>query len=185
MILTRQTCGQRSSMAAGSNHQALAIYFSVGICYMFLIMISKCKLGAKSDQGLCMTSGLAKKMKLRSCNFRFKKRVWPQNSSENLRCTLETIWTFERGSTNFKIKSSKRFATERLGPLTPPVYPSGFSNLGCQGRYVCRLSMELYRPQIADDYSRYQITPSQLFPSFPLWQLHWRELSHWAVVVCE
>jgi len=29
VILTRQTCGQRWNMSAGSNHRALAFYFSV------------------------------------------------------------------------------------------------------------------------------------------------------------
>jgi len=41
VILTQQTCGQRSGMAAGSKHQVLAFYFSVLICYMFPIL--KCR----------------------------------------------------------------------------------------------------------------------------------------------
>jgi len=41
MILTRQTCGQRSGRAAGGKRRALAFYFSVRICCMFLI--SKCR----------------------------------------------------------------------------------------------------------------------------------------------
>ena len=61
-ILTRQTCGQRSGMAAVSKHRAIAFYFSVRIYYMFLM--SKCT--GKSDLGLCMTSVLAKRMPLRS-----------------------------------------------------------------------------------------------------------------------
>ena len=40
VILTRQTCGQRSSGAAESKRQALGNYFSERMCYMFLI--SKC-----------------------------------------------------------------------------------------------------------------------------------------------
>jgi len=32
VILTRQTCGQRSGMAAGSNRRALTFDFSVRIC---------------------------------------------------------------------------------------------------------------------------------------------------------
>ena len=58
VILTRQTCGQRSGMAAVSKHRAIAFYFSVRIYYMFLM--SKCR--EKSDLGLCMTSVLAKRM---------------------------------------------------------------------------------------------------------------------------
>jgi len=55
LILTRQTCGQRSSRAAENKRQALGNYFSERICYMFLI--SKCR--EDWDLGLCTTSGLA------------------------------------------------------------------------------------------------------------------------------
>ena len=65
VILTRQTCGQRSGMAAASKHRALAFCFSVRICYLFLI--SKCR--GESDLGLCMTLVLAKRMPLRSADF--------------------------------------------------------------------------------------------------------------------
>jgi hypothetical protein len=41
VILTRRTCGQRSSRAAESKRRALGNYFSERICYMFLI--SKCR----------------------------------------------------------------------------------------------------------------------------------------------
>jgi len=41
VILTRQTCGQRSSMAAESKRRALGNYFSERICYMF--HMSKCR----------------------------------------------------------------------------------------------------------------------------------------------
>jgi len=40
-ILTRQTCGQRSSRAAESKRRALENYFSEPICYIF--QISKCR----------------------------------------------------------------------------------------------------------------------------------------------
>ena len=62
VISTRQTCGQRLGMAAGSKRRALGFYFPVRICHMFLI--SKCS--EESDLGLCMTSVLAKRMPLRS-----------------------------------------------------------------------------------------------------------------------
>jgi len=55
VILTRQTCGQRSSKAAECKHRALGNYFSEWICYMFLL--SKCR--GDSDLGLWTTSGLA------------------------------------------------------------------------------------------------------------------------------
>jgi len=41
VILTRQTCGQRSSRAAESKRRALGNYFFERICYMFLL--SKCR----------------------------------------------------------------------------------------------------------------------------------------------
>jgi len=37
MVLTRQTCGKRSSMAVGRRHRVLAFYFPVRICDMFVI----------------------------------------------------------------------------------------------------------------------------------------------------
>ena len=55
VILTRQTCGQRSSRAAESKRQTMGNYFSERICYMFLI--SKCS--GDRDLGLCTTSVLA------------------------------------------------------------------------------------------------------------------------------
>ena len=66
--LTRQTCGQRSSMAAESKHRALAFYFPVQIWYIFLM--SKCR--GEWDLGLCTFPELrpAKRMRLRSANFR-------------------------------------------------------------------------------------------------------------------
>jgi len=68
MILMRQTCSQRSGMAAGGpgKRRAIAFYFSADdlqICYMF--PISKCR--GQSDLGLWM--GLAKGMPLRSADF--------------------------------------------------------------------------------------------------------------------
>jgi len=68
VILTRQTCGQGSGMAAGGKHRALAFYFPVRICYMFLV--SKCRGG--SNLGFCMISVVEKKMLLRSADFQFK-----------------------------------------------------------------------------------------------------------------
>ena len=50
VILTRQTCGQRSSRAAESKRRALGNYFSGRICYMFL----KSKYRGDRDLGLCV-----------------------------------------------------------------------------------------------------------------------------------
>jgi len=55
VIITRQTCGQRSSRAAESKRQALGNHFSERICYMF--QISKCR--GDQDLSLCTTSVLA------------------------------------------------------------------------------------------------------------------------------
>jgi len=66
VILTRQTCGHRSSRVAGSKRRALAFYFSVRIWYTFF----KSKSRGMSDLGVCMTSVLAKRMRLRSAEFR-------------------------------------------------------------------------------------------------------------------
>ena len=55
VILTWQTCGQRSSRAAEGKRRALGNHFSERICYMFLR--SKCR--GEGDLGLCTTSGLA------------------------------------------------------------------------------------------------------------------------------
>jgi len=66
VILTQQTCGQRSGMAAGGKRRALAFYFSGRIFYMFLMS----KYTGESDLGLCMTSVLAKRIPLCSADFR-------------------------------------------------------------------------------------------------------------------
>jgi len=55
VILTRQTCGQRSSRAAESKHRALGNYFSEWICEM--LPISKCR--RDQDLGLCTILVLA------------------------------------------------------------------------------------------------------------------------------
>jgi len=68
VILTRQTCGQHSSRVAGRKHRKLEFYFSVRIWYVF----SMSKFRGESDLGLCMSWVRAKRMRLRSADFRFK-----------------------------------------------------------------------------------------------------------------
>ena len=68
MILTRQTCGQRSSRAAKSKRKALGNYFPERIRYMYLI--SKCR--GDRDLGLCTTSVLAFGKPMRNGDFRKK-----------------------------------------------------------------------------------------------------------------
>jgi len=62
VILTRQTCGQRSSRAAKRKRQALGNDFSERICYMFLIS----KFRGDWDPGLCTTSVLRLRLENRS-----------------------------------------------------------------------------------------------------------------------
>jgi len=85
VILTRQTCGQRSSKAAESKRRlgALGNYFSERICYMFLLS----KYRGDWDLGLCTTSGLAFGEPQRSGNF-WKKNVFRRRKNQilPLRC---------------------------------------------------------------------------------------------------
>jgi len=69
VILTWQTCGHRSSRVAGSKHQALAFYPSVRFWYVLLVVL-KCR--GESGQGLCVSSVLANRMRLRSADSWFK-----------------------------------------------------------------------------------------------------------------
>jgi len=79
VILTRQTCGQRSSRAAESKRRALGNCFFEQICYMFLI--SKCR--GDSDLGLWTTSGLAFGEPQHSGDFR-KKNVFRRRKNRIL-----------------------------------------------------------------------------------------------------
>ena len=79
VILTRQTCGQRSCMSAGSKRRAIAFYISIRICHMFLI--STCR--GESDLSLCTTSVLANRMLLRGGDFQ-RKNVFHRKICRNL-----------------------------------------------------------------------------------------------------
>jgi len=79
VILTRQTCGQRSSKAAESKRRALENSFSGRICYLFLI--SKCR--GDWDLGLCTTSGLEFGEPQRSGDFQ-KKNVFRRRKNRKL-----------------------------------------------------------------------------------------------------
>jgi len=77
-ILTRQTCGHRSTglrkaLALG-DLRALASYFPVRIWYVFLIL----KFRGECDLSLCITSALTKRLQLRSADFRriLQPGVW-------------------------------------------------------------------------------------------------------------
>ena len=83
VILTRQTCGQRSSRAAESKRRAIGNFFFERICYMFLI--SKCR--GDRDLGLCTTLVLAFGEPQRNCKIREKNVFWRRkNRILPLRC---------------------------------------------------------------------------------------------------
>jgi len=74
VMYLRETCGQRSSIAAGSKLRVLAFYFLMQFCCM--LSISKCR--EESHPGLCSFLGLAKAMQLRDGDFEFKKAFGPK-----------------------------------------------------------------------------------------------------------
>jgi len=89
VILTRQTSGHRSSMAAGSKRRALAFYFSMRIWYMFLT--SKCRV--EWDLGLCSCPVLAKRMQLRCADFRLKNVLGCKiREKPSWHCARSEIW---------------------------------------------------------------------------------------------
>ena len=71
VILTRQTCGQRSSRAVESKRQTKEIYFSERICYMSTIS----KYRGDQNLGLCTTLVRAFGEPMHSGDFR-KKNVF-------------------------------------------------------------------------------------------------------------
>ena len=107
-VLTRQTCSQRSCMSAGSKRRALAFYFCLQICNMFLISKSR---GA-SDLGLCTTSTLvlANRMPPRIGKFRhflqpntFINRKSPSRSGTLFASTACCIWSVTSSESQISI----------------------------------------------------------------------------------
>jgi len=76
VILTRQTCGQRSSRGAERKRRSIGNYFSERICYMFLL--SKCR--RDQDLGLYTSSVLAFGEPQRSGKIRKKNVFWRRNN---------------------------------------------------------------------------------------------------------
>ena len=70
VILSQQTCDQRSSMVVGSQRRASGNYFHIRVCYMFVI--PKCR--GELEPCLCTTSVLANRMTLRGGDFRLAKK---------------------------------------------------------------------------------------------------------------
>jgi len=82
-MLTRQTCGQRSSRVAESKRRALGNYLRERICYVF--PTSKCR--GDWDLGLCTFWVLAKREPLRNAKVRFflwAKHIFFRKSSLRL-----------------------------------------------------------------------------------------------------
>jgi len=80
VILTWQTCCQRSSMSAESKRRTLVFHFPVRICCAFLI--SKCR--KESDLGQCTTLVLAKRILLQGGDLRFEN-MFGRKICEDLR----------------------------------------------------------------------------------------------------
>ena len=78
VILTLQTCGQRSEMTAGSKRRALAFYIPKQIWCIFLMPKSKRRERCRSAH----FSSTCKKNAAVYWRLSIKKYVWPQNSSE-------------------------------------------------------------------------------------------------------
>jgi len=78
VILTRQTCGQHSGMAAGGKRRALAFYFSRTnfLCVSNVEMWRR--VGSMSVHHFCT----CKENAAAQCRLPILKRVWPQDSSE-------------------------------------------------------------------------------------------------------
>ena len=83
VILTRQTFGQRSSMAARNKRRPLAFYFPIRICYVFSIS----KRRQQSDPGLCTTSVIVKR-----CRCALAKSDW------KIFLTAIVVWSRHRAT---------------------------------------------------------------------------------------
>jgi len=79
VILTRQTCGQRSSRAAESKHRARENYFSKWICYMFHMSKSR---GDWRCRSVHFSGTCKKRNKAERKNKRGKNVFRPQEKSE-------------------------------------------------------------------------------------------------------
>jgi len=104
VILTRQTCGQRSSKAAESIRRALGNYLSERICYMFLIL--KCR--GDQDLDLCTFWVLAKREALRQPNSDFScgRNTFFFGSSH---CAAVLFSQVPKTSTNLELGASDTF----------------------------------------------------------------------------
>ena len=133
MILTRQTCGHRSSRVAGSKRRALAFSVSIQIWYVFLL--SKCR--GKSDLGVCMTSALAKRMQLHTANFGLKnvfgrriRRKSAMRSCIHFASTEVMHRTISDFSLRFDIKNTYQIRTENKILALGVCFPQSCSSDG-------------------------------------------------------
>ena len=103
------------------------ILFSVKMCYVFFK--SKCR--GKSDLGLCMSLVVAKRMRLRSANFRFKNmfdRRICQKSALRSRIFFESIEFMHRPRSDsflhFEIKNTYQIRSEKENARAQRLLPA-------------------------------------------------------------
>jgi len=132
VILTGQTCGQRSSKVTESKRRVLGNYFSERICYVFLV--SKCR--EESDLGLCTSSGLTFGEPQRNDKIRFFLRgntFFPRKSPLRLGSPNASPEVVHRPTTHWQewtnrtpinheplICSKMCFTKNRIGPIIRP-----------------------------------------------------------------
>ena len=137
----QETYGQRSSRAAGSKRRALAFYFPVRICYMYLI--SKCI--GQSDLGLYSTSLLAKRMRLHNGDLRWKNvfgckicRKSPPRSGIVLASPKVVYIPRSDSSLHFDIRNISQIRIERLYASARRLLPAALLE---HWPHVCRVKI--------------------------------------------
>ena len=140
VILTRQTCGHRSSEVAGSKRRALELYFSIQIWHMCMISICRGKLDlCVHDFGTCKENAAAQ------CWLLIWKRVWPQNSSEVGTVQPYSLWKYQsHAQTQIRLSSTFRYY-EHI-PTSKKIYNASARrllpvNLLERWPYVCRVKI--------------------------------------------
>ena len=106
VILTRQTCGQRSSRTTESKRRAQGNYFSEWMCYMFLL--SKCS--GVWGLGLCTFWVFAKRNLLHNGDF-------PQKKLEFLANPVQIHWNRSMHVSLRSLRGDGRLLTRRIRQL--------------------------------------------------------------------
>jgi len=135
VILTRQTCGQRSSRAGESKRRALEKYFSERICHMF--PISKSRGGW--DLGRCTFLVLAKREPLHNGDFR-KKRFAPAGKNGIRYCAAVLFLQVPKKCTNLDLsllyililRTCGKYAQKNIFLALGVCFPQPCSSAGCR-----------------------------------------------------